>query len=84
MGQGVEKSVRALYNTYNRKRAVWCEQEGLPMKNDTRRLLVTLFTSIITTTVYQRGKGPLISMGAGVLGGVMFYLVSRYVLDKNL
>ena len=51
-------------------------------KKQTRLVMAALFAAIIAITVFQNGKGAFVSLGAGIMAGGIYYLVSRFVIDS--
>ena len=51
-------------------------------KKQTRLVMAALFAAIIAITVFRNGKGAFVSLGAGIMGGGIYYLVSRFVIDS--
>ena len=52
------------------------------MKNRESRLAVSAaFAVIIAFTVSNNGRGFIVSVGAGLLGGALYYFISRLILD---
>ena len=46
------------------------------------RLAVSgVFAVIIAWSVLSNGKGWIVSIGAGLLGGALYWLISRWILD---
>lgn len=52
------------------------------MKNRESCLAVSAaFAVIIAFTVWNNGRGLIVSVGAGLLGGALYYFISRLILD---
>ena len=54
------------------------------MEKRQKRLAASLvFGIVIAYSVHAGGRGWGVALGAGVLGGAVYYLVSRFVIDQN-
>ena len=51
-------------------------------KKQTRLVMAALFAAIIAITVFRNDRGVFVSLGAGIMGGCIYYLVSRFVIDS--
>ena len=51
-------------------------------KKQTRKTVSVLFAAVVAITAFQNGSGIVVSLGAGILGGAAYYLISRFVIDS--